>query len=113
MDTMFPDYDAYPQLLNAVSCMQTTARRGDLIYYPPDYWHQTLNIESPSVSLSGTVIIENGWKEFLEVVERDCTGDKTSFNFGPFLCERLLGECSLRSQIFSRVDAESSNQAEL
>ena len=29
---------------------------GDAIFYPNDYWHQTLNMDTPTVAVTGTIV---------------------------------------------------------
>ena len=45
-------------------CYEVTINEGDVIYYPPYYWHQTLNINDDdkmiSIALSNSVIINEG-----------------------------------------------------
>jgi len=47
-----PDYARFPKMINA-TCYQTITRKGDAMYYPRDWWHQTRNLETPSVAFSG------------------------------------------------------------
>ena len=30
------------------------ASPGDIIYYPVDFWHQTVNLDTPSIAITGT-----------------------------------------------------------
>jgi hypothetical protein len=52
IDAFKPDYQRFPKFSNA-SCFEQITEPGDLIYYPKEYWHQTLNLDTPTVSLTG------------------------------------------------------------
>lgn len=49
------NYTKYSRLVNA-TCFQSTVHPGDLIYYPKDFWHQTYNLATPTLSISGNVV---------------------------------------------------------
>lgn len=55
VDLFQPNYARYP-LVKQAQCREVIATPGDLVFYPGDYWHQTLNLQTPSVALSGTVV---------------------------------------------------------
>jgi ribosomal protein L16 Arg81 hydroxylase len=40
IDVWNPDYEKYPRFAQA-DCFEDTIRKGEFIYYPADYWHQT------------------------------------------------------------------------
>lgn len=70
-------------------CYETTLHQGDLIYYPPDYWHQTLALDTPTISLSGTLAIhEHG--EFLRSLQHECRTYEKGFDFEPAFCDLIL-----------------------
>ena len=41
-------------MLNLLQCYDDVVRAGDMVYYPMDYWHQTENLETPSVGCVGS-----------------------------------------------------------
>jgi hypothetical protein len=49
------NYKKYPLFVNA-TCFQVVLQPGDIIYYPSDYWHQTRNLDTPSLALSRNVV---------------------------------------------------------
>ena len=69
MDMFAPDYARFPGAL-AASCYLDAARPGDVVFYPADYWHQTLN--TPSERASGQV--------FLRVLQDSLFGGHGSSN---------------------------------
>ena len=59
------NYGKYPRLINA-TCYHGVVNAGDLVYYPQNFWHQTLNLNTPTVSISANVIT----KECREAVSK-------------------------------------------
>lgn len=66
-----PDYAQYPKVKQA-KCVEATVGPGDLIYYPGDYWHQTLNQESPTISISSTIVLPADRKILSSVLQNQC-----------------------------------------
>jgi tetratricopeptide (TPR) repeat protein len=84
------DEEAEDDTLRAVdSCYETTLSTGDLIYYPPYYWHETRNMETPSVSLSGTVVVDAYRRELLDMLKGECEDDTKGFDFDSAVCALL------------------------
>ena len=71
VDTFKPDYKRYPKMVNA-SCYQTITNPGDAMYYPRDWWHQTRNLETPSIAFSGSMINKHCHKEFAVKMREQC-----------------------------------------
>ncbi len=59
MDMFAPDYARWPAALGA-SCWLDALAPGEVLYYPADYWHQTLNTPAAkgelSVAITDTVV---------------------------------------------------------
>ena len=36
--------------------IQVVASPGDIIYYPVDFWHQTVNLDTPSIAVTGMYV---------------------------------------------------------
>lgn len=75
-----------------VICFEAEVRSGDLIYYPPHFWHRTENTASPSVAISSTVILKEFENEFLEFVSGQCNLQDQSlskFKFSDQLCDHV------------------------
>lgn len=88
VDTFQPDYDRFPLFRNA-SCQQVTLRPGDLLYYPPDYWHQTEALDTPTVSISGTIAPVEGFRHVRDQLRQECGGRGYIFRPEPELCGQL------------------------
>lgn len=69
-------------------CYETIAGPGDLLYYPPHFWHETLNTgDEPSVALSGTVLLPAHRQALLDRLSAECAGQGKGFAFETPLCE--------------------------
>lgn len=65
------NYKKYPLMVNA-TCFQVTVEPGDIIYYPSDYWHQTKNLETPSLALSRNIITRECAEPVASRLQREC-----------------------------------------
>jgi len=88
VNTFRPDYDRYPKMINA-SCYQTISNPGDMMYYPRDWWHQTRNLETPSIAFSGSLISRHSQKEFAQKMREQCYGRGNVFHASPEHCARV------------------------
>jgi hypothetical protein len=91
VDLFAPDYAKFPLVLNA-SCTEVTINAGDFLYYPPDYWHQTVNLETPSIALSSTLVNRLGHKGLIEELRNECAGAQRIFVPEEEMC-RALESC--------------------
>eukprot|EP01037_Dinobryon_pediforme_P029035 gene29035-32532_t len=69
VDFFNPNYFKYPLARNA-TCYQP----GDFIYYPTDFWHQTLNLDTPTMALTGTLITSSNYELVIAQFRKDCVG---------------------------------------
>lgn len=74
--------------LKPYSCYDEIIKPGDIIYYPPLYWHETLSLSEVTLSISASVI-HPYYKVLLEsFIFEDCN-HSNSFNFHLDICEKL------------------------
>ncbi len=60
----------YPRFAGA-DCADITVHPGEVIYYPSHYWHQTLNLDRPCMSMAGRRVDANNADEvYGELVQR-------------------------------------------
>lgn len=103
-DLMNPDYVSFPKLASATSCSKVTVHAGDLIYYPPDYWHQTKCLAMPTAAISGTVLPldDRSLAAVLKVILDECSGTMSStrqFMWSPELCAELASsKCEMKAR---------------
>jgi hypothetical protein len=75
-DFFDPNYEASPELLTSLKgCSQAVVGAGDLVYYPEDYWHQTMNLDTPAVSIGSTMLTAASYGILYEELERECNSD--------------------------------------
>jgi hypothetical protein len=91
VDLFTPDYAAFPLLRNA-TCYEVTVQAGEMLYYPHDYWHQTLNLETPSIALSSTLLTPYSYAHTVEELRRECAGAGRIFPPQEAMCA-ALEEC--------------------
>ena len=65
---------------------------GDLLYYPHDYWHETLVLDTPTVSISGSIVSTKNHIEVATELDRECKGSNRIFGYDKDLCS-ALNEC--------------------
>jgi hypothetical protein len=68
-----PNYELFPNILK-VKCYQFNQSEGDLLYYPGNYWHQTVNFVTPTIGLTGTFITERTLTSLIEELTSECEG---------------------------------------
>jgi len=90
VDAFKPDYGYWPDFKKA-SCLQTTLYPGDLVYYPENYWHQTLNLDTPSVALSSSVLRDTNFKAVAARLKEECDGAGAIFPSDDGICDDLEG----------------------
>ncbi|CEO94506.1 hypothetical protein PBRA_000291 [Plasmodiophora brassicae] len=88
VDTFRPDLARWPRFA-ASTCYDDVVRPGEMLFYPRDYWHQTLNLETPTITLTGTVVDENNADTVERELRDECTTGKWGWHLGDDLCGQL------------------------
>ena len=94
-ENMFkPDYAANPALLDA-DCYVDTAEAGEVLYYPRGYWHQTINVDTRVVAITGTLVDANNYDTVALMLDKDCekNGKINLINPSPELCSYYRSHC--------------------
>lgn len=93
INTFHPDYKHFPLFRNVKTCIQDITNPGDLLFYPMDYWHQTENLDTPTLSLSGTIITRQNYQFVEEELRKECSnnnpGKVRTFQSDDSLCPKL------------------------
>ncbi len=63
--------DQFPRYKNA-DCKQFDVHPGEVIYYPSHYWHQTLNLDRPCISMAGRRVDGNNAHEVYGELQHRC-----------------------------------------
>lgn len=48
------------------------AEEGEALFYPRDYWHQTENLDTPTIAITGTLVDKNNYDSVSEQLSVDC-----------------------------------------
>lgn len=88
VDMFNPDYKRFPQVLKA-KCYQFIVEPGDFVFYPKGYWHQTLNLDTPTISLTGTLVTPTNHFDVKERLEVQCSGRGNLFIPDTVFCAQL------------------------
>lgn len=83
-----PDYSTYPLFKNA-TCYLFTLHPGDVLYYPHDYWHETLVLDTPTASISGSIVSEKNQVAVATELDKECKGGNRIFGYDEGLCSAL------------------------
>jgi hypothetical protein len=92
------------------SCYEDTIRKGEIIFYPKDYWHQTRNLETPTISVSGTIVDATNKDTVQQELEATCKFNKWKWNFSHDLCTALERCYELWSDFTSATGAGSHDE---
>eukprot|EP00455_Lapot_gusevi_P053087 TRINITY_DN8208_c0_g1_i1.p1 TRINITY_DN8208_c0_g1~~TRINITY_DN8208_c0_g1_i1.p1 ORF type:complete len:463 (+),score=120.37 TRINITY_DN8208_c0_g1_i1:80-1468(+) len=88
VDCFDPDYTKYPRFAQA-SCYEVEVHAGEMVYYPADYWHQTRNMATPSISVTSTMVDHNNWRLVRDELKDECATGKYRWGFSKELCQAL------------------------
>ena len=88
IDVFHPDYQTYPRFAEA-DCYEGVVEAGEFIYYPMDYWHQTRNLETPSISITSTMVDQDNWRAVIAELRDECSFKRYNWGFSDQLCEQL------------------------
>lgn len=102
VDAFDPDYTRFPLFAQA-QCMEDVVEGGEMIFYPADWWHQTENVRTPSISASSSVIDHNNHALIATELGHECANKKYNWGFSTALCEALTTKCfPLWKQIYAQ-----------
>lgn len=83
-----PNYEDYPNVLK-IKCYQFNQTKGDLLYYPGNYWHQTMNFETPTIGITGTFITKTSVRDLIKELRKECDGANRLFAKDLIFCNQL------------------------
>ena len=73
LDTFDPDYRQCAAFKNA-KCQEGVLAPGQVLYYPEDYWHQTISLDEGAAAVSGTVITPSNGAMVASELRAECEG---------------------------------------
>ena len=86
VNTFEPDYIKAPEFQKA-KCIQTILNPGDVLYYPDNYWHQTLNLDTYTSAIGSSIIRKSNYKRIQKLLQEECAGKRVIFAPDVALCE--------------------------
>lgn len=89
IDTFRPDYERFPHFRKVKQCSEVILEAGDAIYYPSGYWHQTMNLRTPSISISSSIVTSSSYEIVQRELEQECAGSNRIFASEPDFCQQL------------------------
>lgn len=89
VDLFNPEYNRFPRLKNLQTCSDFVVEAGDFIFYPKDYWHQTQNLDTPSMALSGTTLTVDCYHEIMHSLQMVCRNELIIFTPDPIQCAQF------------------------
>jgi hypothetical protein len=87
-DGFNPDYASRPQA-QELNCFLDVVVPGDFLFYPKNYWHQTENLVTPTVSITDTVTDHDNYRAIASELARECNGLNRVMGKDDALCEGL------------------------
>lgn len=89
VNTFDPDYEKFPLFAEA-DCFLDAVLEGDFVSYPKDYWHQTENLDTPTISISASIVDLNNAEAVFKELQRECRGETNRITrMSKELCEGL------------------------
>jgi len=65
---------------------------GELLFYPKLWRHRTVNLNTPTMALTGTIADQNNHQSLGKELSAECVWNKHKFGFSAPLCD-ALDEC--------------------
>ena len=57
---------------SSILCFDETTAAGEILYYPPRWWHQALNLDPESIAISGRVLAPQKYNLVLDSLKAHC-----------------------------------------
>ena len=70
-------------------CFESILRAGEILYYGKDWFHTTQNIDTPTTTITGTVVLQNQFDAVGGMLHKECANDWLDFRFSAKLCDAL------------------------
>ena len=74
---------------NERECMEAVLYPGESLYYPRHWHHHTQNLETPTMTVTGTVVHADVFDSVARQLHGECTGRASDFMFSAALCDAL------------------------
>lgn len=108
IDMFHPDYEHFPETLKA-NCFDFILHQGDVLFYPKNYWHQTINLDTPTIALTGTLVTPTNHNDIRDRLEGQCNGIGNLFIPEPVFCAQLQKCFKYWKEYFDVSDNDTSS----
>ena len=97
----------------ADECLEAILYPGEVMYYPRQWHHRTLNLETPTMTLTGTVVHAGTYDSVARQLHKQCCSDHAGFMFSAALCDALQTCYSLWYKRWRPQHAKADNMARM
>ena len=70
-------------------CFESILHAGEILYYGKDWFHTTQNIDTPTTTITGTVVLQNQFDAVGQMLYKECTEETLNFRFSEKLCNAI------------------------
>lgn len=70
-------------------CYESVLHSGEVLFYGRGWYHHTRNLDTPSMTLTGTVVTKANFADVADKLHSECTHSALSFDFSGKLCDAL------------------------
>lgn len=70
-------------------CFEDVIRPGEVLFYPKHYFHETQNLDLPTMTVTGTVVSTFNYRSIATQLHRECAYSHLSFDLSGPLCDAL------------------------
>eukprot|EP00164_Ancoracysta_twista_P001996 GFYU01002633.1.p1 GENE.GFYU01002633.1~~GFYU01002633.1.p1 ORF type:complete len:396 (+),score=66.22 GFYU01002633.1:102-1289(+) len=88
IDGFDPSYKQFPEFKKAV-CYVDVVSKGEMVFYPKDWWHQTMSLDPLTTSIVGTVVDSVNYRAVEDSLRGECDHQALKYNFSRHLCDHL------------------------
>ena len=85
-------------------CYEDLFYPGDTLFYPKHYYHETMNIAKPSMTVTGTVANSWNYESIATQLHKECAYNHLSFDLSGPLCDALDDCYMLWHERFSGIE---------
>lgn len=82
-------YVCTPDGVHPQKCYESILNPGEVLYYGPGWYHATRNLDSPSMTVTGTVVHKYNFELIADKLYYECTTGQLQFDFSGKLCDAL------------------------
>jgi len=70
-------------------CYETVLHPGEILYYGRNWWHNTRNVDTPTMTVTGTVVHGGNFEFIADKLHSECVKSALAFDFSADLCDAL------------------------